>query len=242
MHQKNPKFKKIMTIMALAIGAVILSLAPEAYAAKLKISDGITDIFIEDESADDDLVGVIGAISATEVLIGGFLASVSTGSTKPASGSDVLPELHLTQTLIGGPGELWVEFTEVDFISSSGLTGFLASIGGSSGGSVEYSYETYLDDTNAEFGKGTLLTSTGPLSDGGGSLPGIDIMTAITSSNPDGDPYSLTLVAHIKHNDSFNSSIDADLVHTPEPSTFLMLGMGLIGLVGYRKRKATKAA
>ena len=41
MHQDSRKIKKIITIMALAIGAVILSLAPEAYAAKLKIDDGI---------------------------------------------------------------------------------------------------------------------------------------------------------------------------------------------------------
>ena len=52
-HYSN-KVKNLMTLMALAVGAVILSLAPEAYAAKLRLSDGVNaPIVVDDESSDD---------------------------------------------------------------------------------------------------------------------------------------------------------------------------------------------
>ena len=50
-------------------------------------------------------------------------------------------------------GEVWIEFTDTDFILDPGLTGFLSSIGGFADNGAQVSYETYLDSSNGEFAK-----------------------------------------------------------------------------------------
>ena len=237
MFHYSKKIKNLMTLMALAVGAVILSLAPEAYAAKLRLSDGVNpSIVVDDESADDSASPLLGEITYVNLGYGGLSLTVNSGSSKPSIGSDLLPEMHMTLGF-SGTGSLTLEFTDTDFLANPNFSGFLTSVGGSfgkNGGTYEFS--TYLDDGNAEFGQGTLLATTGPLVASGGSLPGLDIVSNLVSQNAPGDPYSLTLVATITSQGGAGS-IDADLVHTPEPGTFLMLGMGLIGIVGYRRNK-----
>ena len=130
-HYSN-KVKNLMTLMALAVGAVILSLAPEAYAAKLKLSDGVTSIVVEDDSSDDALKPLIGAISYSNIGYAGFVSTVSAGSTKPIIGSELLPEMHMTLDF-NGAGSLTIEFTDTDFLANPNVTGFLSSVGGSFG-------------------------------------------------------------------------------------------------------------
>ena len=234
-HYSN-KVKNLMTLMALAVGAVILSLAPEAYAAKLRLDDGVNaPIVVDDESLDDAAKPLVGEIVYTNLGYGGFSLTLNAGSSKPSIGSDLLPEMHMTFGF-SGAGSLTLEFTDTDFLPNSSVTGFLSSIGGSFGQGATYEFSTYLDDSNSEFGQGTLLATTGALVGSGGSIPGLDIDSKLVSQNAPGDPYSLTLVAKITAQGGAGS-VDADLVNTPEPGTFLMLGMGLIGIVGYRRNK-----
>ena len=233
MKQKSKNIKKIMTIMALAIGAVILSLAPEAYAAKLRIDDGINPVITIDDNGAGDAVGVLGAIS-TSITTPEINIIVSTGVTKPLIGSETAPDMHLDGLLTTpfGPGAVTIEFTDTGFVSTSALTGFLSSIGGFAATGADITFATYYDDNNLEFEKTNLISDLGMFSDGAFSS------SASSNNVPGGSPFSLTLVASISQKAGSASSFNADLVHTPEPSTFIMLGMGVLGMIGYRKRKS----
>lgn len=227
--------------MFIVLGVVLAMDAANSYASsQLRISDGtpantftITDQdFIANPQAPADTSaqpGVIGFSGA----VGNFMINFSTGLTKPAIGTADLPLLSITSfnsTFNGaGGGTLTLEFTDTDF-TPNGPLDFLASIGGTSAGNVNF--KTFFDPGNVEFAQTSLLTDSGDLTGSQLNPTHVDMSNIVTPVNN----YSLTLLTTIEHTASGqNTSISTDLrgaiVAVPLPAAAWM-ALPLLGGFG----------
>lgn len=167
--------------------------------------------------------------------LGGFSVIVSTGLTMPTIGTSALPEMDLA--VVGtssNAGSLLVRFTETGFGPlAPGIDGFQSAVGGTTQGTAHF--WTYLDQTNTQFGTGTLLSDMGPFA---GAFSDVDTLLISPTS-----PFSLTTVAQINHGGSVGTtSFDLHTTPIPEPSTLALLGSGILGGAGFyygrlRRRK-----
>ena len=214
--------KKLSMIFLISVFALFLAVGSSSASAILEISSGVYTITIPDEPNGDGFIMFNGGI-------GDFNINVTTALTKPAIGSADWPYLDLnTIDVSSGPGTLTIMWTDTGFTNAGGIPGFESLIGGTTDGTV--SFQAYLDSSNTPFGMATLLSDLGPFIDGAFSDGSI-------WSGTFSDPYSLTLVATIIHCEAGDvSSLDANLSAVPIPTTLLLFGSGLFGLIGIRRK------
>jgi hypothetical protein len=186
--------------------------------------DASTRTTIADGSALDGQAAT-GAVSFSG-LVGNFWVMFASGVSKPIL-EDSMDLFSIT--ISGAAGSLMISLTDTDFDSVPSRAGF--GIGGTTTGTVEYA--AYLDNSNAEFGTGTLLGSgvATPLafSDSQG--------TAVSTSGP----FSLTAITTITHGGHADITSFDMMVQVPEPGTVSLLGGGLLalGLLSRRRRVRT---
>ena len=169
---------------------------------------------------------VAGQLIASGTL-GVWNINVTTGLTKPASGSVMNPSMDLnTINNSTGAGTITIKFTDTGFGPFAG-GGFLDHIGGTTVGTVSAS-ELY-DGNNQPFA-GTTIATLGPFATPAFSQTVSSLGVAGTF------PFSLTQVVVISHGGVGTTSLDYMKTPVPEPASLLLLGSGLIGF-GYLRRR-----
>ena len=194
----------------------------------LTLSDGTTTIVVTDGSALDSST-LAGAVTFNGALGTNFILNVSTGLTKPLTGSASAPSIDLNSVdFATGAGTLTISFSETGFTAFPGiLTGDVGGTVGA-GGSL----------TNIVMQNGLDLVTNGPF--GPGAFSGSGSAALI-----DGAPYSLTQTAILTFGagggmTSFNAA--GTVVGVPDGGmTLTMLGIGLlaVGAAGRIYRIAT---
>lgn len=221
------------------LAAFSLSGVPGAQAALvMSLDDGATvgagaTCFIPDGGGTcTDSSGTTGQIAFIGT-IGGWSVVTSIGTSQPVLGP-VPPEMNLTlaSATSSGAGTLTIAITETYFTGGS-LPGFLFEANGflPSGGST--SFLLYVDEDNAAFGTGTLLSDSGNISVGGS-------FAFADSGGPFvlDDPFSMTIVMEITADGAasgFQNNITATLA--PIPGAVWLFGSALLGLFAAGRRR-----
>jgi len=215
------KLMRMLFKPMLAAMLVFFTASANATPIKLEISEN-ADFSGMVVSADGDGFAMITS------AIGNWGINVVTGVSGPFIGDENVDKLDLNSVNVsGGTGTIYIRLTGTGYEKLDAQ--FKTAFGGTTDGSV--SFQSYADDTNEAFGKGTLLSdkgffSAGAFSDedsGGISMTG---------------PYSLSIYAAVTHTGAGQISSFDYLVAVPEPGTLALLGIGLLGLGLVGRRKA----
>lgn len=240
---KTLKFKSkwhLSLLLTALVMALVFAFSSSAHALQLWITDGTTDIFVNDNEVGKDNDGALGVVSWSG-SIGGFSTTVTTALTKPAMGSAGAPAFDLNTVQLSGTsvtaGNIRIRVSDTDFGPlDPGTAGWSAMIGGNfTLGTGSVTYDAYYDESNTLYGEtppAVRIAHLGPYTSG--MISGHETSNA----TPTLYPFSLTLDLNISHNaGKVATSMNANLESMPEPCTILLLGMGLLGLgvIGRKK-------
>jgi hypothetical protein len=247
-----------MIMMTLVIGAIVMSSTQDASALFVLTLDDLGTAGIDAIIADDEAIGTstkkgntnthdgyggLGVIQFSGSL-GSFIVNVTTGISKPIIGSSKQATMDLNSVNVsGGVGTLEITLTDTDFLLSTQPSPppyeLTSRVGGTTGGTVEF--EQFVDRSNNEFGIGPPAPDIVSLPLQGPFTGGAFSDTLSTFFDLGVDEFSITERVKITHTAALQlTSFDAETqVHTPEPTTLLLVACGLAGLAGYswRRRK-----
>jgi hypothetical protein len=243
MLSKPKKGGDVMRKLIVLLAAVVVLVgATSVYAIPtvwLRDPVSNTIVTVADESAQDILLGIPGAVAYAGPVGPVWFINVTTGITKPAQGTAISAYMDLnSDNSSNAAGTIYVWFTETDFTAPSGTFGGSFNVGGTiaAGAGNNALFGWYLDRANQQLALNSssdLLALSGQLGWNGGAFAwsGSGSASGLT------DPFSLALGANIFHPAGRGtSSFDQELTQVPEPGILILLGIGL-GAVGVFSRR-----
>ncbi|MDD2900211.1 MAG: PEP-CTERM sorting domain-containing protein [Desulfuromonadaceae bacterium] len=222
--------KKMVALLAGAMMMLATSaMATPITALELTATGAASPVTILDGGSGD--ISSTTGIVAWAGNLGNFMFNIAAGSTAPAIGSAADPQMHLTGYANSGAsaGTFTVKFSSTDFgPMGNGLNGFISAMNGAGG---VQSLDVFYDAGNALFATTTQIANINTINT-------FDIYNGIPASNP----FSLTMIATMTVNPYSAASFDNTVAPVPEPGTMMLLGMGMLGMAVYGKRRMNKEA
>jgi hypothetical protein len=217
---------KRLVILSMVAAGLLLGIQSASHAAlvlSLNDNDGhivtVADGGVGDLNVDTGVITYLGSL-------GVWRYNVTTGFSKPLIGTAAYPNIDLNSVNLSStmPGKLSITITDTGF-TGSGMD-YMFDIGGTTSGSI-IAQAFYTDQT------GTTRSTTflGPYGHGAFSGSTSGSINAVGA-------YNLGITIDITHpmGTGLISSFDAQFQAVPVPPAVYLLGAGLLGLVGLRRR------
>jgi hypothetical protein len=242
---EEKKMRKQM--VALLAGAMlIMGMATAASALQIKFQQtGFADLVVNDVDSD-------GSIEVNNLSYGNFKITFIGGNSSlpgnPGANTLYLSDFKIMNTFAGAK-TLTTSISDTGYSLNplysnpdNALFNFAVS-GQSNVASTSASFKSYLDTTNALFGTAQNLGTWNPNPLSTASSNTISTLTSVASN-----PFSLTEVISVTQGKSINDShfsqfsAGIDVAPVPEPGTMMLLGIGMLGMAVYGKRRMNKEA
>jgi hypothetical protein len=215
----------------LIVGVAVVGFANWAHAtATLSIFDGVNPLISFTDNGGGDLNSGVGQMFVV-TNVGIWSLTITSAITKPALGSPTNPLMDITiQAVSTASGTLNYKFSDNGFGPATGTLNATVSGHVISGAGATVAYSVFGDPANVVGAETVLLASTGTT-----PLP-----VVASNSGPLAlpTPFSLTQDVTLNASGASDISVDASFNVVPEPSTIGLVVVGLLGVLGIRRRKA----